>query len=262
MAHAGAFVPLDCQALSALEIQQAIGRLFAPSQSEEFFDSPAALRPGTILLLHAERLPRDYQKTVVDGLRGLPAEKVELRLIASTTLDPLVLETDERLRPDFYHLLTHLCIAVPPLSRPMEDLQPLAQHLLEESNRGEARQFNGFAEDVWVKFAEYNWPGNVDELQAVIREARSTCNEPLIRAKDLPFASARGMMPSRSARSFDRKSLHSSPSWRERKRGRLSRRSKSAAIIRAKRPSCWDFPGAAPPRRMEMLGIADQPESA
>ena len=75
----------------------------------------------------------------------------------------------------------------------MEDFRYLAQHLLEELNRGESRQFNGFGDDVWDKFAEYNWPGNVDELLAVIREARAACNEPLIRAKDLPFRFRTGL---------------------------------------------------------------------
>ncbi len=75
----------------------------------------------------------------------------------------------------------------------MGDLRFLAQYLLEELNRGEARQFNGFGDDVWDKFAEYNWPGNVGELLAVIRDARALCNEPLIRVKDLPFRFRTGL---------------------------------------------------------------------
>jgi two-component system, NtrC family, response regulator HydG len=191
--HARAFVPLDCRSLTTLELSQAIGRLFGPSQEEEYFDSPAALRPGTIFLTQVEYLPRDVQKTVVDGLRGQSAEESRLRLIASTTVPPASLETDERIRPDFYHLLTHLCIAVPPLRCRMEDLRLLAQHLLEELNRGESRQFNGFGEEVWERFADYGWPGNVDELLAVIREARAACNEPLICVKDLPFRFRTGL---------------------------------------------------------------------
>ena len=144
-----AFVPLDCRVLTPLELEQAMGRLFGPSRGEEFFESPATLRPGTIFLAHAERLPRDVQKAVVESLRAQTAEQPGLRLIASTTFAPPVFEADERLRPDFFHLITHLCIAVPPLRRRQDDLRFLAQHLLEESNRGESRQFNGFGDDVW-----------------------------------------------------------------------------------------------------------------
>lgn len=191
--HARAFVPLDCKALTTLELSQAIGRLFGPPREEEYFDSSVALRPGTIFLTQVEYLPRDVQKTVVDGLRAQSGDESRLRLIASTTLPPTTLETDERIRPDFYHLLTHLCIAVPPLRCRGEDLHLLAQHLLEELNRGESRQFNGFGEDVWERFADYSWPGNVDELLAVIREARAACQEPLIGMKDLPFRFRTGL---------------------------------------------------------------------
>jgi DNA-binding NtrC family response regulator len=191
--HARAFVPLDCRALTTLELSQAIGRLFGPPRDEEYFDSPVALRAGTLFLTQVEYVPRDVQKTVVDGLRRQSAEESRLRLIASTTVPPAALETDERIRPDFYHLLTHLCIAVPPLRSRGEDLHLLAQHLLEELNRGESRQFNGFGDDVWERFADYSWPGNVDELLAVIREARAACNEPLIREKDLPFRFRTGL---------------------------------------------------------------------
>ena len=191
--HARAFVPLDCKALTTLELSQAVGRLFDPSHDEDDFDSPAALRPGTIFLTHVEHLPRDVQKTVVDGLCAQSTDESRLRLLASTSVPPSAFETDERLRPDFYHLLTHLCIAVPPLRCRVEDLRLLSQHLLEELNRGESRQFNGFGDDVWERFSDYSWPGNVDELLAVIREARAACNEPLIRIKDLPFRFRTGL---------------------------------------------------------------------
>jgi two-component system, NtrC family, response regulator HydG len=121
-----AFVPLDCQGLSPLDLEQALGRLFGPSCDEEYFASPAGLWPGTIFLMHVEHLPRDLQKTVVENFRSESAARADLRLTAATTIEPSVLEADERLRPDFFHLLTHLCIAVPPLRRRMSDLHYLA----------------------------------------------------------------------------------------------------------------------------------------
>ena len=104
-----AFVPLDCQGLSSLELEQAMGRLFGPSRDEEFFDSTTALRPGTIFLTHAD-ICRATCKRRSSRAFAQSAERAGLRLIASTTVEPSVLEADERLRPDFYHLITHLCI--------------------------------------------------------------------------------------------------------------------------------------------------------
>ena len=73
--RARAFVPLDCRVLTPLELEQAVGRLFGTSRTEEFFDSPAALHPGTIFLAHVERLPRDVQKSVAESLRAQSPEQ-------------------------------------------------------------------------------------------------------------------------------------------------------------------------------------------
>jgi DNA-binding NtrC family response regulator len=257
-----AFVPLDCQGLSPLDLEQALGRLFGPSCDEEYFASPAGLWPGTIFLMHVEHLPRDLQKTVVENFRSESAARADLRLTAATSVEPSVLEADERLRPDFFHLLTHLCIAVPPLRRRMSDLRYLAQHLLEESNRGQSRQFNGFGDDVWEKFAEYNWPGNVDELLAVIHEARGTCNEPLIRAKDLPFRFRSGLDAQAVGPVIRPQVAPLEPFLAQAEKEQIERalkqcrhnKSKAAKLLGMTRPRLY--------RRMEILGIRDEPASA
>ena len=59
------------------------------------------------------------------------------------------LGADERVRADFYALISPLAIEMPPLSRRPEDLPPLAQHFLEELNRQEPKQVGGFDEQVW-----------------------------------------------------------------------------------------------------------------
>ncbi len=257
-----AFVPLDCQGLSSLELEQAMGRLFGPSRDEEFFDSTTALRPGTIFLTHAEHLPRDVQKTVVEGFRAQSAERAGLRLIASTTVEPSVLGADERLRPDFYHLITHLCIMVPPLRRRMEDFRYLAQHLLEELNRGESRQFNGFGDDVWDKFAEYNWPGNVDELLAVVREARAACNEPLIRAEDLPFRFRTGLGAQSVGPVIRPEVSPLEPFLAQAERAHIEQALKECRHNRSQAAQLLGLTRGRLYRRMEILGIPVQPEQA
>jgi len=52
---------------------------------------------------------------------------------------------------------------------------------------GDPRQVGGFADEVWTQFREYNWPGNVDELMAVVAEARAAAKGGVITAADLPF---------------------------------------------------------------------------
>jgi DNA-binding NtrC family response regulator len=204
-----------------------------------------------------EHLPRDVQKTVVDGLRAQSTDESRLRLIASSTVPPSAFEADERFRPDFYHLLTHLCIAVPPLRNRMEDLRLLSQHLLEELNRGESRQFNGFGDDVWERFTDYSWPGNVDELLAVIREARASCNEPLIRIKDLPFRFRTGLDSQSVGPPVRRQVIKLESFLAQAERAHIeealeecdNNKSKTADLLGLTRPRLC--------RRMKMLGIGE-----
>jgi DNA-binding NtrC family response regulator len=256
-----AFIPLDCQALSPLELGQTLKRLLFPSP-EDALPAGLAPEPGTLFLAHVECLPRDAQQIVADAFRKDNGRARELRLIASTTLDPESLSDDEKLRHDFFHLLTPLCIAVPPLRYRMGDLRLLAQYLLEELNRGESRQFNGFGDDVWEKFNEYNWPGNVGELLAVIREARAQCNEPLIRVKDLPFRFRTGLDAQSVGPAWRPHVAQLEPLLAQTEREQIERalkqsrhnKSRAAQLLGMTRPRLY--------RRMEILGIRDEPAAS
>ncbi len=253
------FVPLDCRRLTPLELEQALRRLMEIERDEEFVSIPA-LRPGTIFLSDVEHLPRDVQKGIVDGFRTGAGRCPELRLIASTTAEPAALENGDSLRPDFFHLVTTMCIVLPPLRRRMEDLRPLAQHLLEELNRGDARQFNGFLDEVWDKFAEYNWPGNVAELLAVIREARAVCNEPRIGVNDLPFRFRSGLGAQAVGPPIRSNIAPLEPFLAHAEKEQIERalkqcrqnKSKAAQLLGMTRPRLY--------RRMQILGIRDDPE--
>jgi transcriptional regulator with PAS, ATPase and Fis domain len=204
-------------------------------------------------------LPRDGQKIVADAFRKDRGRGRDLRLMAATTRDPISLADDEQLRQDFFHLLTPLVIAVPPLRQRMGDLRFLAQYLLEELNRGEARQFNGFGDDVWEKFVEYNWPGNVGELLVVIREARALCNEPLIRVKDLPFRFRTGLDAQAVGPAWRPPVAPLEPLLAQTEREQIERalaesrhnKSRAAQLLGMTRPRLY--------RRMEILGIRDEP---
>jgi DNA-binding NtrC family response regulator len=251
-----AFVPLDCLILSALELGQMLKRLLFPDEDA----SPWALEPGTLFLANVDALPRDAQQIVAHAFRSANPRTRELRLMASTTCEPTHLADDkDRLRADFFHLLTPFCIGIPPLRHRMGDLRLLAQYLLEELNRGDARQLNGFGDDVWEKFEEYNWPGNVGELLAVIREARAACNEPLIRAKDLPFRlrsglDAQSIGPQRRPPVAPLEPLLAQTEREQIERALAQSRhnkSRAAQLLGMTRPRLY--------RRMEILGIRDEP---
>ena len=187
-----AFVPLDCRQLDAEQIAQALTRLFDNEPDEG--TAAIALRPGTLYLSHVEHLPRDLQERIAARFRSHHASSGDVvRLIAASTTEPRLALEQDRLRSDFYHLVTPLRVDLPPLRNRPADLPSLAQAFVERLNHNADRQIGGFSEGVLDLFCQYNWPGNLDELSAVVQEAWASCAETLIRVNDLPFRFRTGL---------------------------------------------------------------------
>ncbi len=188
------FVPLECGRTPAEELRRVLTRLLerheAPSMAAR---SPM---PGTVYLDEVDRLPRDLQEQIVASWLLPVAERPRLRFMGATSVEPGCLVDDDRLRSDFHDLLSPLVLEVPPLRERQEDILLLAQHFLEDLNRGRELQVSGFRPAVAEQFAEYRWPGNLDELSRVVREARDKCIEEgstWIDSNHLPFRFRTGL---------------------------------------------------------------------
>lgn len=189
----GSFVPLDCR-LSPISLQQTLQRLLHPSRE----DAPVgALQPRTLLLQDVEHLPRDLQERLLNEYRAegsASSRPIPLPRLLSSSTQSLKTSVDEgRMLPEFFFLLTALTIEVPPLRERRDDVPLLAQAFLESLNRGAERQVGGFADTIWPLFAEYDWPGNLDELLLVIEEARERCSRSMIGDADLPLRFRAGL---------------------------------------------------------------------
>jgi DNA-binding NtrC family response regulator len=183
--HGDWFVPLDCRRLSADELERVWLRLIETHRPTSRGGAP---QPGTVYLSDVERLPRELQERIVKAFApNDPTLALRLRLLASTTVDLQQPEFERAVRTDFLAMISPLSIRVPSLREREGDLPLLAQHFLEECNRQDTRQIGGFEETVWPLLLRYQWPGNVDELAAVVRDAHAHAAAPLIRADDLPF---------------------------------------------------------------------------
>jgi DNA-binding NtrC family response regulator len=176
------FVPLDCRRLGPDELHRVWNRILESSQTASGSKPSASSIPGSVFLADVEFLPRDLQERLVNFC----SEPGPLRLLASTTRSLPELVSGEQVRPDFYAMISPLTIELPALASRTDDLPLLAQHFLEELNRQESRQIGGFDEQVWPLVARYEWPGNLDELAAVVREAHAHATGTVVRPEDLP----------------------------------------------------------------------------
>lgn len=99
--------------------------------------------------------------------------KVSLRVLAATNADLAKKQEEGSFRRDlYYRLISHL-INVPPLRERPEDIPALVAHYVQEASQSINRPAPGVPVDVLQLMSEYEYPGNVRELQAIVADAVS-----------------------------------------------------------------------------------------
>ena len=180
------FVALDCPLLTADVLADTIARLTRISSEH----APAHQQTGTLLLVDADRCPREIQSWLCLN-RDLYDSKIRL---AATSQHPLPLDGDGQwLRADFCRMLSTLQIFLPDLHHRGHDIDLLAQHFVEENFRTANTSAETLSDDVRRELAFYRWPGNVRELRDVIGEACQNSFGVTLELDDLPFAFRTGM---------------------------------------------------------------------
>ncbi|MDO9499548.1 sigma-54 dependent transcriptional regulator [Falsiroseomonas sp.] len=96
-------------------------------------------------------------------------EKVDVRIVSATNRDPWVEVETGRFREDLYYRLYVVPLHLPPLRERGEDSLLIARHFLAAFAREEGKRLRGFAWEVEQVLRAYSWPGNVRQLQNVVR---------------------------------------------------------------------------------------------
>jgi len=126
---------------------------------------------------------------VLDGvpyyrLGGIRKVAVNVRVVAATNQDLEGMVQTGRFRNDLYHRLGQICLCVPPLRERLDDIVPLAEYFLRQSN---PRSF--FSGQALRVLQRHSWPGNVRELRNVVTKAGVLSRNLEIEADDLMLAS-------------------------------------------------------------------------
>lgn len=175
------FIPLNCADLPPRELKQSVKKIF-----QRDFDESMPLEPGVLFLSQIETLPRDIQELIIANYQS-PAQNENIRLMTASSFSLTDLLDQELILPEFFYLITTMEIKIPPLRERREDLELLAQHILENENRYQQKQVSGFAPGILALFQDYYWPANLDELTKIIQAAFQATSEPLITRESLPL---------------------------------------------------------------------------
>jgi two-component system NtrC family response regulator len=134
------------------------------------------------------KLLRVLQEKVFERVGGIRTISVDIRIIAATNKDLQQEMRDGRFREDLYYRLDVVHIVLPPLKERQEDIRLLVNHFIKKyaSERQSAAPITGVDQEVDRLFFDYNWPGNIRELENVIERVMILCPGDTIRVSDLP----------------------------------------------------------------------------
>ena len=131
-------------------------------------------------------LLRVLEDKKVMRIGGRRYKKVDFRVIAATNKDPHKLVKEKIFREDLYYRLSVLKIIIPPLRERGRDAEILAQYFIERYCNKVGRKVPQVSPAVVKIFNEYNWPGNVRQLENAVLYAINTSRDDVIEPKDLP----------------------------------------------------------------------------
>lgn len=126
---------------------------------------------GELPLQMQVKLLRALEERCVLRLGSKEPVKVDIRIISATNRNLADEVAKGSFREDLYYRLNVVTLNVPPLRERREDILPLAMHFLRRCCASSGKSIKGFTKDALQLLQNYNWKGNVRELQNVIEQS-------------------------------------------------------------------------------------------
>ena len=196
--HAGPFIRVNCGALpeglldSELfghergaftgAAKQRRGRFELADGGTLFLDEIATINAATQV-----RLLRVLQERELERVGGEETIPVDVRIVAATNMSAADLLQAEGFREDLYYRLHVVPWTVPPLRERRDDIPLLAEHFVKKL-RGRTRSaVTAIGPEAMDRLMEYDWPGNVRQLENVVERALVLAERDVLVESDLPL---------------------------------------------------------------------------
>jgi formate hydrogenlyase transcriptional activator len=177
--HGQTFVKLNCAAVPSglLEselfghekgaftgaVSQKAGRIELADKGTLFLDEIGELPPEL-----QPKLLRVLQDREFERLGGVQTKRVDVRIIAATNRDLRQDIEDKRFREDLFYRLNVFPIELPPLRERREDIAMLVLHFMRKHAARMGRQITTIPDETMRILQNWNWPGNIRELENMI----------------------------------------------------------------------------------------------
>lgn len=176
-------------------IQRRIGLFEQADGGTLFLDEIGDLSPSVQV-----KLLRFLQEGEFQRIGGSTLLKADVRIISATHRDLEELMKKRIFREDLFYRLNVVTIKLPPLRERREDIKPLVEHFLKVYAAQNAKPIEGISREAMDLLLQYDYPGNVRELENIIERAVVITRGPVIQTEDLPFTIKERAKPHRVAR--------------------------------------------------------------
>ncbi len=191
------FIEIACGALPETLLESELFGHIKGSFTGAVSDKPGrflAADTGTIFLDEINSAPASMQVKLLRVLQERAFEPVgshetrtvDVRSILASNVDLLQLVNEGKFRQDLYYRINVVTIQLPPLRSRIGDIPLLAEHFLKQFTQELGRKVIGFSEGAMQHLVEYQWPGNIRELENAVERAVVLCRRPKIEVEDLP----------------------------------------------------------------------------
>jgi len=162
-------------------VNQKKGYLEVAEGGTIFLDEIGELSP--ILQAKLLRVLQEREFVRVGGTRPI---KIDVRFLAATNKDLQKAVKEEKFRADLFHRLNVISLTLPALRERPEDIRDLAEHFVARYAKKCNRRVIGISEEALACLRQYDWPGNIRELENAMERAVVIGNSEKILAEDLP----------------------------------------------------------------------------
>lgn len=132
------------------------------------------------------KLLRVLQERAFERVGGNRTIQVDVRIVAATNQDLEKLVEEKRFRQDLFYRLNVIPIVIPPLRERRSDIPLLIDHFLTRFNQAKHTAVPGLEPDTLRLLTEYDWPGNIRELENMIERLVVLKKQGMLTVTDLP----------------------------------------------------------------------------
>jgi len=191
------FVAINCGALPDTLLESELFGYKAGAFTDARKDKPgrfAVAAGGTIFLdeigdvspAMQSKLLRVLQERVYEPLGSVDPVSTDIRILAASNRDLGQLVKKGVFREDLYYRVNVIRLQLPPLRDRREDIPILVEHFVTKFNRLQQKNVVGVSEEVMAILLDYDYPGNIRELENIVEHAFVLCRGGLVEPRHLP----------------------------------------------------------------------------